>query len=125
MPVPSKPQKPEGFHLRTEKDPEVTCFSHISRTVVMKPKILLITPGFVPVSATGVKKKPRTAILVICTNISTNALTPTVFLFLTLAKCLEDAGYVPRGADAFGNAPSQREAHFRGGRGETKLPWGE
>ncbi len=54
----------------------------------------------------------------------TIASTPTVFLFLTLAKCLENAGYVPRAADAFGNAPSQREAHFRCGCGETKLPWG-
>jgi hypothetical protein len=51
MPVPSKPQKTDGFHLRTDKDPAVTCFSHISRTVVMKPKIRLITSGSVPVSA--------------------------------------------------------------------------
>ncbi len=49
MPVPSKPQKTDGFHSRTEKEP--TCFSHISRTVVMKPKIRLITSGSVPVSA--------------------------------------------------------------------------
>ncbi len=51
MPVPSKPQKTDGFHSRTEKEPTVTCFSHISRTVVMKPKIRLITSGSVPVSA--------------------------------------------------------------------------
>jgi len=48
--------KTDGFHLRTEKEPAVSCFSHISRTVVMKPKIRLITSGSVPVSATGVKK---------------------------------------------------------------------
>jgi hypothetical protein len=59
MPVPLKPQKTDGFHLSTDKDPEVTCFSHISGTVVMKPKIRIITSGSVSVSATRVKKKTR------------------------------------------------------------------
>jgi hypothetical protein len=70
MPVPSKPQKTDGFHLRTDKDPEVTSLSHIYRTVVMRPKIRLITSGSVPVSATRVLKNSRTAFLVICTIIS-------------------------------------------------------
>jgi hypothetical protein len=47
MPVPSKPQKTDGFHVRTDKDPEVTGFSHIFRAVVMKPKIRVITSGSV------------------------------------------------------------------------------